>query len=110
MDAVTTADIKGPAYMDADSIFLPEVSEDHEVLGAGARDEVYTQETSEYDTKMDLDVANIDKSEKKACMTIYKVIDDSYFSQVKLFPISITNFCKNHPNEPQNIPTDINNN
>ena len=62
MDAVTTADIKGPAYMDADSIFLPEVLEDFEVLDAGSRYELNTYNTSEYDTTIDLDVANIDKN------------------------------------------------
>ena len=47
--------------MDADSSSLPEVPEDYEVLCTVARDEKNTQKTSEYDTTMDLDVANIDK-------------------------------------------------
>ena len=48
-----------PEYLDADSICIPEVSEDHELLGAGARDEENTQKTSDYDTTMELDVVNI---------------------------------------------------
>ena len=62
-DAVETTDPKEPENMDSDSSFIPELSEDHEVLGAGARDEENTQKTSDYDTTIDLNVANIDKND-----------------------------------------------
>ena len=62
---VSTYDPKGPEDLDADSILLPEVLEDHEVLSAGAINEENTQKTSNYYTKMDLDVGNIDKNENK---------------------------------------------
>ena len=37
-DVVASADPEGPKDMDADSSFLPEVPEDHEVIGTDARD------------------------------------------------------------------------
>ena len=36
-DTVKTTDPEGPEDLDPDSSFLPEVPEDHEVLGSGAR-------------------------------------------------------------------------
>ena len=60
--------------------------------------------------EMDLDVANIDKNKNKSLRIIYNAIDVSYFGEVKLFPKWFINHYKKHPNEPQNIPTDINNN
>ena len=106
-DAIATTDTKDPEDLDADSSFLPEVLEYHEVIGAGNRDEVNTQKTSEYDTKMDLDVAIIDKNVSKTWKTIYEAFDESYFIEVKLFPRAFINLCKKHPNEPQKNPTDI---
>ena len=38
-DSVANADLKGPEDLDSDSSFLPEVPEDHEVIGPGAVDE-----------------------------------------------------------------------
>ena len=64
-DAIANYDTAGPEDLDADSILLPEVLEDHEVLSAGAINEENTQKTSNYYTKMDLDVGNIDKNENK---------------------------------------------
>ena len=60
-DARETSDPNGPENMDLDSSFLLEVTEYNEVLGEEARNEENTQKTSDYDTTMDLDVANIDK-------------------------------------------------
>ena len=80
------------------------------MLGAGDRDEVNTQNTSDYDVIMDLEVENNDKNENKTWRTIYKEIYERYFVEVKLFPRSFINNCRKHPNEPQNIPTDIKNN
>ena len=71
-DTVATADPKGPEDLDSDSSFLPELPEDHEVLGAGARDEENTQKTSDYDTTIDLKVANIDKNDNNTQGTIYR--------------------------------------
>ena len=42
------------------------------MIVAGARDEGNTQNTSDYDTTMDLDVANIDKNVNKTWGTIYE--------------------------------------
>ena len=53
--------------------------ENHEVLGEGARYEENTQNTSDYDTKMYLDVANIDKNGNNTWRNIYKAIDKRYF-------------------------------
>ena len=41
-DALSTADPKGSEYLDADSSFLPEVPEYHEVIGKGGGDDVNT--------------------------------------------------------------------
>ena len=61
-DAVATDDTEVPEDLDADSSFLPEVPEYQEVLGAGAREEGNTQKTSDYNTTINLDIANIDKN------------------------------------------------
>ena len=106
-DSVATSDIIGPEDLDPDSSFLPEVPEDHEVLGAEARDEENTQKTSDYDTTMDLDVANIDKNDNNTWRTIYEAVDEGYFVKVKLFPRAFIKICKKHANEPQKVPTDI---
>ena len=54
--------------------FFPEVPEHYEVLYSGARYEANTQNTSDYDTTMDLYVSNIYKNDKNAWSTIYEVI------------------------------------
>ena len=59
-DAVITDNTEGPKDLDTESSFLPEVPEDHKVLGIGSRNEGNTQKTSDYDTTMDLYVSNID--------------------------------------------------
>ena len=78
-DAVATTDPEGPEYMDVYSSFLPEVPEDRGVLCAGARYEGNTQKTSDYDTTMDLDVANINKKENNTCRNMYEAIGKHYF-------------------------------
>ena len=50
---------------------------------------------------MDFDVANFDKNEKKTWSTIYKVIDERYFVEVKRFPREFINICRKDPNDPQ---------
>ena len=75
--SVATADPEEPEDPDEYSSFLTEVPEYHEVLGAGARDEGNTHNNPYYDMKIGLDVANIDKNEKKAWKTIYEAIDKS---------------------------------
>ena len=39
--------------------------------------------------------------------SIYEVIDDSYFGVTKLFPTTFLKQCRNNPNEPQNIPSEV---
>ena len=68
--------------------------EDHEVLGAGDRYEGNTQNISDYDTTIYLDVANIDKNDKNPWGTIYKAIYERYFGEVKLFTRAFINICK----------------
>ena len=92
-------------YQDAKAIAHPEVPEyvleDNENPVEGSRYEVNTHNTLEYDRKLDLDVTNIDKYDKHTWRTIYEEIDAPYSGQVKLFPRSFINRCKNHPNETQ---------
>ena len=107
---MVTDDIKGHENLDSGSSFLPGVTEDHEVIGTVYIYEENTQKTSDCDTTMGLYVANIDKNDNNIWMTIYEAIYEGYFFKVKLFPREFINICKNNPNEPQNIPTDINNN
>ena len=52
------------------------------MIGSGSRYEGSTQKTSDYDTKTDLDVANVDENEKNTWSTIYKEIDENYFVEV----------------------------
>ena len=56
---------------------------------------------------MDIDVNNIDTIYKNIWRNIYEEIDVNYFGEVKMFPKSFLDNCKNHPDDPQNIPTDI---
>ena len=56
---------------------------------------------------MDLDVKNVDKNNKNAWRTIYEAIYAHSFGQVKLFPKLFLDHYKNHPNDPQNIPTEF---
>ena len=105
-NSVSAADIKGPEDLDSYSSFLPEVPKDNEVIGAGSRYEENIHKTSDYNTTMDLDVANIDKNDNNTWRTTHKEIYEGYFVKVKLFPREFINICKNYPNETQNIPTD----
>ena len=59
-DIVSTADPEVTEDFNIDSIFKSEVLGDRLVIGARARYEGNTENTSEYDTKIDSDVANID--------------------------------------------------
>ena len=38
---------------------------------------------------------------------IYKVIENSYFTAIKIFPTNFLDQCRNNKNEPQNIPNKI---
>ena len=109
-DAESSAHPEGPEDLDSYSSFLPEGPEYHEVLGAGARYREETQKTPYYDITMDSDVSNIDRNDKNTYGTIYEAIDAPSFVQIKLFTRAFINICQKHPNEPLNIPTDINKN
>ena len=80
------------------------------MIGAGDRDYENTHTTSEFDTKIDLYFSNIDKNDKNTWRTIYKAIVERYFGDAKLLPRAFIYLCKNNPNDPQKIPTDINKN
>ena len=61
------------------------VPEYHEVPFAVSIDEGNTQNTPEYVSTMDLDVANIDNNDKNTWRKIYEAIDAPYFGGVELF-------------------------
>ena len=64
------------------------------MIGEGSRDEGNTQNTSDYDTKIDLDIVNIDKNDKDTQRTIYEAICERYFGEVILIPRSFIIFFK----------------
>ena len=86
------------------------MTEYHQVIGTGAIESVNKNKTSDYDIKMDLDVANIDKNNNNAWGTIYEAIDEHWFGEVKIFPKKFINLCKKYLNESQNITDDTKNN
>ena len=61
-NSVATVDPKWFEELIADSSFISEIFEYHEVLGAAAIYEANTQKTSYYDMTIDLNVTNIDKN------------------------------------------------
>ena len=63
------------------------------MIVTGARYEGNTQNTSDYDMTMDLNVSNIDKNDKNIQRTIYKANDEGYFVRVKLLIIEFINLC-----------------
>ena len=40
-------------------------------------------------------------------MPIYEFIDNSFFAATKPFPTEFLDQCKNNPNEPQNLPSQV---
>ena len=56
---------------------------------------------------MNLDIENISSKKQPFRRSIYKVINDSYFEETKLFPTEFLNQCIIIPNEPQNIPSEF---
>ena len=50
--------------------------------------------TLEYQETMNLDLENIAITSQQVWISIYKVIDDSYFKSVKLFPTQFLDHCK----------------
>ena len=110
-----------PEDQDAEASAYPEVDEmpkdqdaeasDHnEVPGIGARYCRNIHNTTDYLMKMDIDVKNIDKNDNKTWSAISEAIGAPYFEEMKTFPKLFLRQCKNHPNEPQNIPYEINRN
>ena len=92
--SVTTSDPKGLEDLDSGSSFPPEVPDYHEALGAVAKNEVKTQKTSDYYTKMDLDVANIDKSKIKHGGPSMSHLTKVTFSGLNYFPDHLSIFVK----------------
>ena len=54
---------------------------------------------------MDIDVKNIDKTDKNTWSTTSETIYVPHFGEVELFPKAFIYQCKNHPNETKNIPS-----
>ena len=77
------------------------------MLGAEDRYDENTHKTSDFDTTMDFDVATTDKNNNNTWRTIYKTIGKRYFGDSKIPSREFIYLCKNNPNEPQNITTDI---
>ena len=63
--------------------------------------------TLKYQETMNVDIENIVSKKQPFWRSIYEIIDDSYFEVVKLFPTTFLNQCRNDPNEPQNIPSEV---
>ena len=63
--------------------------------------------TLEHQETMNVEIENIAITKQPFWISIYEVIDDSYFEVVNLFPKTFKNQCKNNPNEPQNIPSEV---
>ena len=61
----------------------------------------------EYQETMNVDIENIASKNQQFWISIYEVIDDSYFILVKLFPTTFLKQCKNNQNEPQNIKNEV---
>ena len=74
---------------------------------AGDRDNGNINKTPYYLMKIDIDVENINKNDNNTWRNIYKSINAHYFREVKLFTSLFIDHCKNHPNYPQNIPSEI---
>ena len=55
---------------------------------------------------MNLDIEKIASTNQPFWISIYEVIDDSYFGVVNCFQF-LKSQCKNNPNEPQNIPSEV---
>ena len=62
----------------------------------------------EYQETINVDIGNIASKKQPFWMQIYEVIENSYFEETKLFPTRVFPQCRNNPNEPQNIPNEIN--
>ena len=56
---------------------------------------------------MDVEIENIASKKYPFWRPIYEVIENSYFEETKLFPTTFLNQCRNNPNEPQNIPSEV---
>ena len=69
-----------------------------------------THKTTDILMTIDIYVKTIDKYDMNICRTMYEAIDVPYFGEVKVFPKSFFDHCKNDPIDPQNIPYKINNN
>ena len=56
---------------------------------------------------MNVDVENITIKKQKHLRPIYKVIDNSFSVETRLFPTEFLYQCKNNPNNLQNIPSGV---
>ena len=61
----------------------------------------------EYQEITNLYIEKIASTNQQLWRSIYEVIDDSYFKVVKLFPTEFLDKCKNIPNQPQNISSEV---
>ena len=55
---------------------------------------------------MNVDIGNISSKEQLFWRSIYEFIDGSYFG-VTSFKTLLLNQCRNNPNEPQKIPSEV---
>ena len=73
--------------------------------------------TEAYKENMNQDIETIDKNDnskqivqKTKWRPIYEVIDEDYIKNSNIFPDAFIAKCKQCPNEPQNISSDVKNN
>ena len=64
------------------------------------------QKTLEYQKAINVDIENI-ANKKMFRRPIYEVIDNSFFAATKMLSTEISDKCKNNPNQPQNITSEV---
>ena len=60
-----------------------------------------------YQETRNVDIENISSKKQPFWRSIYEVIENSYFEETTLFRTNNLNQCRNNPNEPQNIPSEV---
>ena len=65
------------------------------------------KKTLEYQETTNLCIEIISSTSKQIWRSIFEVIYDTYFKVVKLFPTEFLDQCFKNPNEPQNIPNEV---
>ena len=102
-DEEATSDPEGLEYLYANSIFIPEVTEDCEWKVAGALDEVNTQKTPGSDRPMDFDVSNIYKNDKIHGVQSTRQLMNLTLERLRYFSEPLSIFLKSIQTSHKNI-------